>query len=617
MMQPAENRDFNGKTTSYAYDVLNRLLSRTPDPSFTGAPAESFTYTLTGKRATMTDASGGTTYSYTNRDRVRIKSTTLQGALSYTYDLSGNVASVVSSNANGTNVSYTWDAANQLATVMDHWTNGQTNYAFDQTGQLSNVSYPNGVKHNYTTYDTRDRLTNMNVSGPGGAIASYAQAFSFSGRKTSATETSGRTASYGYDTIYRLLSENITGDPVSANNGSLGYSLDSVGNRSSLASNLAALASQSFTYDANDRISGETFDTNGNTLTSGGHTFVYDFQDRLAQYDNTVGMVYDGDGNRVARTEGGVTHRYLIDDQTPTGYAQIAEELVPTEGVIRHYTYGTMRISQRRLIVSPNWELSYYGYDGGGSVRQLFNPSGVVTDTYAYDAFGNTVAHTGSALNEFLYRGEQFDSTLGAYYLRARYYRPQVGRFLTQDSDEGVELKPPTLKLYLYGLGDPVKNVDPSGFAVAIEAGELDIQAIKRFLVFAGSLATVGLACDLTCGDNRGRWQAQGSDMATSGGESISWNLPLPPWKIFGALDLAALMSMLSQRQLENRLDAFARAMQWLAGIVGGVSAVTKKSFPASPQQLQRYWDRQGRRRCPGGDCRIDVEVLAGRAFIF
>ena len=63
------------------------------------------------------------------------------------------MASVVSSNANGTNVSYTWDAANQLATVMDHWTNGQTSYAFDQTGQLSNVSYPNGVTHNYTTYD--------------------------------------------------------------------------------------------------------------------------------------------------------------------------------------------------------------------------------------------------------------------------------------------------------------------------------------------------------------------------------------------------------------------------------------------------------------------------------
>jgi RHS repeat-associated protein len=455
--------------------VLNRLLSRTPDPSFTGAPAETFTYTLTGKRASMTDASGGTTYTYTNRDQVLSKATP-QGALSYTYDLSGNVASEVSSNANGTNVSYTWDAANQLATVMDHWTNGQTNYAFDQTAQLKSVAYPNGVTHNYATYDNRDRLTNLNVTGPGGAIASHVQAFSFSGRKTSAAEAGGRTASYGYDTIYRLLSENITGDPISANNGSLGYSLDSVGNRSALATSLAALTSQSFTYDANDRISGDTFDANGNTLTSGGHTFSYDFQDRLTQNDNTVGMLYDGDGNRVARTEGGVTHRYLIDDQTPTGYPQIAEELVPTDGVIRQYTYGAMRISQRRLIVSPNWELSYYGYDGGGSVRQLFNPSGVVTDTYSYDAFGNTVARTGTTLNEFLYRGEQFDSTLGMYNLRARYYRPQVGRFLTADKYEGAEVAacdcanrgmrvPPigTHHLFSYGAADPVDYIDPTG----------------------------------------------------------------------------------------------------------------------------------------------------------
>ena len=82
------------------------------------------------------------------------------------------------------------------------------------------MAYPNGVKHNYTTYDTRDRLTNLDVTGPGGAIASYVQAFSFSGRKTSAAETSGRTANYGYDTIYRLLNETISGDPTSANNGS-------------------------------------------------------------------------------------------------------------------------------------------------------------------------------------------------------------------------------------------------------------------------------------------------------------------------------------------------------------------------------------------------------------
>lgn len=197
--------------------------------------------------------------------------------------------------------------------------------------------------------------------------------------------------------------------------------------------------------------------------------------------------------NRVTRTEGGTTRRFLVDDQTPTGYPQIAEELVPVEGVIRQYTYGTMRISQRQLLVSLNWQVSYYGYDGGGSVRQLTDPTGAITDTYAYDAFGNTVAQTGTTFNQFLYRGEQFDSTLGMYYLRARYYRPQVGRFLTADKYEGQEVGacdcanrstrvPPvsTHHLFDYASNDPINLMDPSGRANLFETGELTEISLER-----------------------------------------------------------------------------------------------------------------------------------------
>ena len=84
-----------------------------------------------------------------------------------------------------------------------------------------------------------------------------------------------------------------------------------MGNRQSTASTLAALQAQSFTYDADDRISGDTFDANGNTLTSGGVTYTYDFEDRLLSTSSGVTIIYDGDGNRVS--ENGT--KYLIDDQ--------------------------------------------------------------------------------------------------------------------------------------------------------------------------------------------------------------------------------------------------------------------------------------------------------------
>ena len=106
---------------------------------------------------------------------------------------------------------------------------------------------------------------------------------------------------------------------------------------------------------------------------------------------------------------------------------------------------------------------SFYGYDGGGSIRQLTNASTAITDTYNYDAFGNLLNSTGTTPNNYLYRGEQYDSDLGLYYLRARYYNPQTGRFLSRDPENGNPTDPATLHKYLYAGGDPTNRVDPSG----------------------------------------------------------------------------------------------------------------------------------------------------------
>jgi RHS repeat-associated protein len=64
-----------------------------------------------------------------------------------------------------------------------------------------------------------------------------------------------------------------------------------------------------------------------------------------------------------------------------------------------------------------------------------------------------------------LYRGEQYDSDLGLYYLRARYYNPATGRFLSRDPEDGKPIDPKTLHKYLYAGGDPVNGRDPSGRA--------------------------------------------------------------------------------------------------------------------------------------------------------
>jgi RHS repeat-associated protein len=72
------------------------------------------------------------------------------------------------------------------------------------------------------------------------------------------------------------------------------------------------------------------------------------------------------------------------------------------------------------------------------------------------------------------YRAEQYDSDLGLYYLRARYYNPATGRFLSRDPEQGDTQVPATLHKYLYANGDPINGWDPSGRAAAEEEEEDD-----------------------------------------------------------------------------------------------------------------------------------------------
>jgi len=118
------------------------------------------------------------------------------------------------------------------------------------------------------------------------------------------------------------------------------YGYDPVGNRLSRTSSVAGVPSQTSTYDANDRLSSDSYDANGNTTASNGNNYAYDFENRLTSLNSGAATyLYDGDGNRVAKTAGGVTTNYLVDTNNHTGYAQVVEEL-QSGAVVKQFTYG-------------------------------------------------------------------------------------------------------------------------------------------------------------------------------------------------------------------------------------------------------------------------------------
>jgi RHS repeat-associated protein len=88
----------------------------------------------------------------------------------------------------------------------------------------------------------------------------------------------------------------------------------------------------------------------------------------------------------------------------------------------------------------------------------------------------------------YLYTGEQWDADVGAYYLRARWYLPEWGRFLNRDSYEGEEDDPVSQNRFLYAHANPVRHADPSG---QIPSGEqVTVTGIQGNVV---TMRTVGV----------------------------------------------------------------------------------------------------------------------------
>src|SRR6185312_11485944 len=280
-------------------------------------------------------------------------------------------------------------------------------YSYDGASNVGTVTYPNGVTAQYQ-HDALNRVTGLAASSSAAEVGGYTYQRGPTGNLTNASELNGPNVIWSFDGIYRLTNEQITGDPTAQNNGTVGYGLDPVGNRLSDTSSLTGVPSGSWGYNADDELSSETYDQDGNVTAADGKSFNYDSQNELvAMNGGAVQIMYDGDGNRVAKSANGVVTRYPVDDLNPTGLPQVMDELNGSGVVTRAYAYGLQRISEDQIVNSA-WTPSFYSYDGAGSVRQLTNSAGAVTDSYEYDAFGNQITHTGTTPNNYLYRGEAF-----------------------------------------------------------------------------------------------------------------------------------------------------------------------------------------------------------------
>ena len=159
----------------------------------------------------------------------------------------------------------------------------------------------------------------------------------------------------------------------------------------------------------------------------------------------TTEFSYNGAGDRVAKAVDGVSTAYVLDPAA--GLTQVLVE--STGGESTSYLYGHDLLAQYD---SGTW--AYHVNDGLGSVRSLADPTGQVVQGYSFSPFGVPLGASGG--EPYGYTGEQWDASAGLVYLRARYYEPGVGIFLSRDP---VKYNHP----YLYAGANPIRFTDPSG----------------------------------------------------------------------------------------------------------------------------------------------------------
>ena len=186
----------------------------------------------------------------------------------------------------------------------------------------------------------------------------------------------------------------------------------------------------------------------------------------MTRYTPSAGTLtdytYNGDWVRTKKTTGSTITEYYQD--VAGDLPRVAADKTGT--VWNYYVYG----SGNSLVgkVGSDNVARYYHHDGTGHVRAITDSTGTVVERYDYDAFGALRNTPTGVANDRRFTGEQYDAETAYTFLRARYYDPALGRFISKDPLGGSKKNPQTLNQYVYTTNNPVHKVDPSGKIEAV-----------------------------------------------------------------------------------------------------------------------------------------------------
>jgi RHS repeat-associated protein len=528
---------------TYAYDNMDKPMSRT-DPL---GRLETYTYDLSGRLKTLQDRKGQTqTYTYDSLGQVATV-TYADSTVTLHYDNGGRLTSVNDSVSGA--IGWTYDNLGLIATETGP--RGTVTYTHDNSGNRTAMSVSGGPSVTYTN-DGAGRATQMAQSG----MSPVSIVYDGSGQATSMTLPNGITATYGYDGGSRLSS--ITYNNGSNLLGNLTYGYDAAGRVTSMGGSLASVnlpaAVSSASYDAANELTqwGGTslsYDSNGNLTNDGTRSYTWDARNRLVSVSGPGGggYQYDAVGRRSLNPSG---TSFVYD-----GFMPLAEMSGVSAGA--QYLPGPWLDSTFARMDGSGTQT--YLTDALGSVVALTDGTGAIQTQYSYGPYGNTAANGVASTNPLQYAGREADPT-GLYYYRARYYDPQIGRFISEDPIGFVGGS----NFYAYALDNPMNYRDPSGEFVPLVTGAIGLGT--------GFLGDIG--GQLLSGKSLGNLDWTEAGVAAGVGAAAGAAAPFVATGYLGAAVLGGLAN-LSQTLITNHLEGkcnSASQLFWSAatGLAGG-----------------------------------------------
>ncbi|MFA5038840.1 MAG: RHS repeat-associated core domain-containing protein [Candidatus Omnitrophota bacterium] len=470
--------DANGGILNFEYDELNRLIKKSVASSMHGL-VEYF-YDEVGKEncfgrlSKIMDDSGSTEFFYDKSGREIKSIKTVSGQVYQVqreYDVYDRLSKLVY--PDGEAVNYSYDSNSGFLDKIYNSTDS-TNYVnsidYNAQGQMKTITYGNNVTTRYS-YGQDLRLTQILTSTSALVLQNMNYVFDKNGNMTTLSDNlRSNVRSYIYDDMDRLIEAQNTPDPRGGNV-TIYYQYDPIGNityKSDLGMMsygfnvgphaLTSAAGYSYQYDAN-----------GNMVSGKNKILEYDVENRIIkilQPSAVTTFVYDGGGGRVRKNSTNSITQQTQDTVYVGSIFEINNDFTDSGNQItqiKHIFAGMQKICSVNTTNSKH-SINYYHSDHLGSSSIITDENGNQAAHYEYTPYGSIAVSEVllfSASN-YLFNGKELDQT-GLYFYGARYYDPDIARFVTPDTIVQAPHDSQSLNRYSYCRNNPVNYIDPTG----------------------------------------------------------------------------------------------------------------------------------------------------------